>query len=250
MKVLLAVILIASGCEYIPLVRSPERPPPERQEYSIPEGSPEYRHGNWPEFRPVEIPDPGEVRAVQFVRIITDRLGPTDDVYGLVESGQAWCTSIEQSDVEQVRELFDNVRVDSDTLFFIQTSIRAFCPDSFDVSILTEYEVSVDEVWYKLADCETGNWIRTSSGIIFAQASARWEWGNPNIDLPPWGTKSFHGGLQFHPGTWNAYAPKASVQHRYAWQASIEEQIRVGKLVQQAQGWNAWPTCSRILNLL
>lgn len=74
-----------------------------------------------------------------------------------------------------------------------------------------------DDVWDRLARCESGgNW------------SAR-------------GT--YHGGLQFHPSTWSAHKPSGFPQ--YAYEATREQQIEVGKRVQRAQGWEAWPHCSR-----
>lgn len=63
-----------------------------------------------------------------------------------------------------------------------------------------------------------------------------------------WHIDAYHdGGLQFHPGTWDAYKPRG--YPAYAYQASREQQIAVGIRVQAAQGWNAWPTCRRILGL-
>lgn len=54
---------------------------------------------------------------------------------------------------------------------------------------------------------------------------------------------AFRGGLQFHPGTWRAYGGG-----EYGWspeQASINDQIRVARLVKERQGWGAWPGCTR-----
>lgn len=77
-------------------------------------------------------------------------------------------------------------------------------------------------IWYRLAQCEShGNW----------QLDGR-----------------FDGGLQFHPDTW--------LRHRlagypdYAWQATPQQQIAVGKRVQSSQGWRAWPHCARQLGLI
>jgi hypothetical protein len=80
-----------------------------------------------------------------------------------------------------------------------------------------------DSTWDRLAQCESsGNWsINTGNG--------------------------YHGGLQFSPRTWNAFGGGefASV----AYQASREEQIVVAERVLAAQGWNAWPSCSRKLGI-
>ncbi|MEV3873659.1 transglycosylase family protein [Streptomyces sp. NPDC049906] len=74
-------------------------------------------------------------------------------------------------------------------------------------------------VWDRIAQCESGgNWsINTGNG--------------------------YHGGLQFAPGTWRAhggtaYAPTAD-------RATRAQQIAVATRVQRAQGWGAWPVCSR-----
>jgi uncharacterized protein YabE (DUF348 family) len=75
-------------------------------------------------------------------------------------------------------------------------------------------------VWDQLAQCEAGgNWaINTGNG--------------------------YYGGLQFNKGTWAAYGG-VGLPH----QASREEQIAVAERVQAAQGWGAWPSCTRKLGL-
>jgi resuscitation-promoting factor RpfB len=78
-----------------------------------------------------------------------------------------------------------------------------------------------DTVWDDLAQCEAnGNWA--ARGF-------------------------YHGGLQFHPDTWRRNKPAGFPD--YAYQASREQQIEVGKRVQARQGWGAWPHCSRVLGL-
>jgi resuscitation-promoting factor RpfA len=75
--------------------------------------------------------------------------------------------------------------------------------------------------WDNLARCEsTANWAANT--------------GN-----------GYSGGLQFTDATWRAYGGNqyASSAH----QASRLEQIAVARKVQQAQGWKAWPACSRKL---
>jgi resuscitation-promoting factor RpfA len=70
--------------------------------------------------------------------------------------------------------------------------------------------------WDALAQCESGgNWaINTGNG--------------------------YYGGLQFNPTTWRAFGGTA-LPH----QVSKAEQIAVAERVLAAQGWNAWPSCSR-----
>ena len=75
-------------------------------------------------------------------------------------------------------------------------------------------------VWDRLAQCEAGgNWsINTGNG--------------------------FYGGLQFTLSTWRAYGGTGMPN-----EASREEQIAVGKRVQAAQGWGAWPACTAKLGI-
>lgn len=89
--------------------------------------------------------------------------------------------------------------------------------------VVSPASAAPDSVWDRLARCEaTGNWnINTGNG--------------------------YSGGLQFAPSTWSAYAPPG--YPAVAWQATREQQIVVGELVLAAQGWNAWPSCSRELGL-
>lgn len=74
-------------------------------------------------------------------------------------------------------------------------------------------------VWQRLAMCESsGDWhINTGNG--------------------------FYGGLQFWQPTWEEfgglrYAPRADL-------ATPAQQIAVAQKVQRAQGWGAWPVCSK-----
>ena len=75
-------------------------------------------------------------------------------------------------------------------------------------------------VWDAIAQCESGgNWsINTGNG--------------------------YSGGLQFNAGTWRAYGGSG-----LAYQNSREQQIAVAQRVQAAQGWGAWPSCTRKLGL-
>ncbi|MEU9480515.1 transglycosylase family protein [Streptomyces sp. NPDC048191] len=82
---------------------------------------------------------------------------------------------------------------------------------------------ATDNVWSRLATCESSsNWAaHTGNG--------------------------FTGGLQFTKSTWRqfggtAFAPTAN-------EASRGQQVVIAKRVQAAQGWNAWPSCSRKIGL-
>ena len=75
--------------------------------------------------------------------------------------------------------------------------------------------------WDELAECESGgDWsINTGNG--------------------------YYGGLQFALGSWQA-AGGTGYPHEH----SPAEQIRRGEILQDMQGWNAWPTCARIVGLI
>lgn len=76
-------------------------------------------------------------------------------------------------------------------------------------------------VWDQIARCESGgNWaINTGNG--------------------------YYGGLQFSLGSWRGVGGAGLPN-----QASREEQIARGKMLQARQGWGAWPACARKLGLL
>ena len=73
-----------------------------------------------------------------------------------------------------------------------------------------------ESAWDKLAQCESGgNWnINTGNG--------------------------YYGGIQFNAQTWRAFGG-TGLPH----QASKAQQIAVAERTLAAQGWSAWPACSR-----
>jgi len=80
--------------------------------------------------------------------------------------------------------------------------------------------VAGGSVWDRLAACEAGgNWsINTGNG--------------------------FYGGLQFTLGSWQAVGGTGMPN-----QASREEQILRGQMLQARSGWGNWPACSAMLGL-
>lgn len=76
------------------------------------------------------------------------------------------------------------------------------------------------DVWDRLAQCESGgNWaINTGNG--------------------------YYGGLQFSLSSWRGVGGVG-----YPHQASREEQIARGKMLQARQGWGAWPSCTSRLGI-
>ncbi len=112
-------------------------------------------------------------------------------------------------------------------------------PEPVEAAEAAEAEAAPDpeparSVWDQLADCESGDW--TGDGG-FVTASANW---SATAGL-------FEGGLQFHPDTWDGYRDPSMPGAAY--DASREQQIAVGERVLDAQGWKAWPVCSRKLGL-
>jgi hypothetical protein len=75
--------------------------------------------------------------------------------------------------------------------------------------------------WDRLAQCEAGgNWAANT--------------GN-----------GYYGGLQFSLATWQNYGGTG-----YPHQASKATQIEIGKRLQAARGWGAWPGCARSLGYI
>jgi resuscitation-promoting factor RpfA len=87
----------------------------------------------------------------------------------------------------------------------------------------TSATAATSVTWDRLAGCESGgNWhINTGNG--------------------------FYGGLQFTAGTWRGFGGGAYASR--ADRATRVEQIFIAERVLRAQGWNAWPACSRKLGL-
>lgn len=110
----------------------------------------------------------------------------------------------------------------------------SLCTDDWDNDGVVEAEGFTDVVdesgdsgigvywpWTALAECESGgNWSANT--------------GN-----------GYYGGLQFAWGSWSAVGGSGNPAD-----ASPSEQVYRGELLQDQQGWNAWPTCARIVGLL
>ncbi len=75
------------------------------------------------------------------------------------------------------------------------------------------------DLWDTLARCESGGNWRANTG------------------------NGYYGGLQFSSGTWHSYgggAYSGTANH-----ATRSQQVAIAEKVLRAQGWKAWPTCSR-----
>ena len=73
--------------------------------------------------------------------------------------------------------------------------------------------------WDVVAQCESGGNWNTNTG------------------------NGYYGGLQFTPKTWNSYG--GGTYATTANRATRSQQIAIAETVLRAQGWNAWPTCSK-----
>ncbi|HEX8518829.1 MAG TPA: transglycosylase family protein [Pseudonocardia sp.] len=81
-------------------------------------------------------------------------------------------------------------------------------------------DAAPESAWDRLAQCESGgNWNSNT--------------GN-----------GYYGGIQFNARTWKSFGG-SGMPH----QASKSEQIAVAERTLAAQGWNAWPACSRKMGL-
>jgi len=84
------------------------------------------------------------------------------------------------------------------------------------IALAGNAEAAPSSVWDKVAQCESGGNWNTNTG------------------------NGYYGGLQFSASTWRAYGGSGSAHN-----ASREQQIAVAERVLAAQGWGAWPVCSR-----
>jgi hypothetical protein len=113
-------------------------------------------------------------------------------------------------------------------------------PLTQDVTVFDRDEWEVDvEAWERLADCESGDW---SAEGVPKEDTARWDYG-----LTFDHGDHFQGGLNFHPDTWEFYRDPDMPAH--AGQAAPWQEIEVAERVLEDQGWNAWPVCSRMMDL-
>ena len=77
------------------------------------------------------------------------------------------------------------------------------------------------------ASASTPDW----SGVAQCESGGNWAINTGN---------GYYGGLQFSQSTWRAFGGSGSAAG-----ASRDEQIAVATRVQAAQGWGAWPVCSK-----
>ena len=83
-------------------------------------------------------------------------------------------------------------------------------------------------VWYRLADCESGDWDRNGRPI---PGTARWDARGGGHE----------GGLQFLPSTWRQAGGNAVATHAY--EATAGEQITVARIWLGRTSVSQWPVC-------
>lgn len=84
-----------------------------------------------------------------------------------------------------------------------------------------EQVVYGDDIWSKLAACESGD---------------------PTYNGP----SGYDGAFQFSPGTWRSM----NTGYEYAWQAPFDVQLDAAKRLIQRSGWGQFPACARKLGML
>jgi hypothetical protein len=91
------------------------------------------------------------------------------------------------------------------------------------LTVTSSAEAATLRTWKRLAQCESG---------------LRWHINTGN---------GYYGGLQFSASTWRAFGGRRFAYNAH--RATRGEQIKTAERVRRAQGWGAWPHCSRKLGL-
>ena len=97
--------------------------------------------------------------------------------------------------------------------------LSAFTP----LLVVSPAEAATLRTWKRLAECESDR---------------RWHINTGN---------GYYGGLQFSGRTWRAFGGRKFAYNAH--RATRDQQIRIAEKVRRAQGWGAWPTCSRRIGL-
>lgn len=187
------------------------------------------------------------------VKVITEK--SSDDT---IVNDAKYYYNVEKTEVETEKTYYDLpvVYTDSDTLFEGQEVVKTEgSPKVIEKTYKLTYEnnelldkiqtesKTVDEgtnkvvlVGTKKRVSDTGTW----DALAYCEATGNWSMDSGN---------GYYGGLQIAKGTWDAYRYKLGITAEFASQATKDEQIAVGQLIQQSQGWGAWPYCSSKLGL-
>jgi len=120
----------------------------------------------------------------------------------------------------------------------VQPDVRAVMAAAFASRPVVSVRWAAPEVWLAVGACESGDWV---DGVP-RPGTHRWDYGVTfsHGDI-------YEGAFNFHPQTWDAYRDESMPDH--AGEATPREQVIVAERVLSAQGWEAWPTCSRMLGL-
>ena len=129
-----------------------------------------------------------------------------------------------------------------DELEIVSSVAPPAMPEPIEMSVSAfdreEWEVDVAD-WERLADCESGDWSADGEP---KEDTRRWDYGL-SFDHGD----HFQGGLNFHPDTWEFYRDPDMPAH--AGRATPWQEIEIAERVLDDQGWNAWPVCSRMVDL-
>ena len=129
-------------------------------------------------------------------------------------------TGLTDSNGQQISEINPSSAVDSSEDVGSVVIAMSFEVDKITPTPTPSYDPSEDEVWLKVAECESHqNWQNDT--------------GN-----------GYYGGLQFSLGAWASVGGSGKPSD-----ASKNEQIERGKMLQKIRGWGAWGGCSKKLGL-
>lgn len=110
-------------------------------------------------------------------------------------------------------EVFDNMET-------TKVIVMTFEVDKVTPTPTPVFDPSGDDVWLKLADCESHKNWKADTG------------------------NGYYGGLQFSLGAWASVGGNGKPS-----EAGAEEQIAKGKILQAHRGWGPWGGCSEKLGL-
>ena len=145
-------------------------------------------------------------------------------------------------------------------LFFIETTHTAFSEEevyagytkeglTYDYYLSSSFSYSVDEL---VGVSTTHTQENEISNFVYAEPVSSsdesiWEQIAQGESKANWSINTgngYYGGLQFSEGAWTSVGGSG-----FAHEASREEQISRGKMLQEKRGWGVWGLCAKKLGL-